>query len=219
MSAEVGSKLTLLREPVLTTGGEELLAALRNALAWLQANQEEINDLNVFPVPDGDTGSNMYLTLRSAVEEAQDDVEDYGEQEADALHNLMFELGCACNPFRGDLRGKEDWSKAPVRFAQLSNVVDEAFQKEGERERFEGFGSKMLVKECTHLLQIAEDKGFEYRLFMGEKLIERANRGLSPYRYSICCGIVIANVCKDLLCGIQNFLNSLLPSCLLWLSS
>src|SRR4030088_626811 len=71
VSAEVGSKLTLLREPVLTTGGEELLAALRNALAWLQANQEEINDLNVFPVPDGDPGSNMYLPLRSAVEEAQ----------------------------------------------------------------------------------------------------------------------------------------------------
>jgi hypothetical protein len=71
VSAEAGSKLTLLREPVLTVGGEELLAALRSGLAWLQANQEEINDLNVFPVPDGDTGSNMYLTLRSAVEEAQ----------------------------------------------------------------------------------------------------------------------------------------------------
>ncbi len=71
MSAEAGSKLTLLREPVLTIGGVELLAGLRSALGWLQANQEEINDLNVFPVPDGDTGSNMYLTLRSAVEEAQ----------------------------------------------------------------------------------------------------------------------------------------------------
>jgi hypothetical protein len=71
MSAEAGSKLTLLREPVLTVGGVELLAGLRTALAWLQTNQEEINDLNVFPVPDGDTGSNMYLTLRSAVEEAQ----------------------------------------------------------------------------------------------------------------------------------------------------
>ncbi len=71
MSAEAGSKLTVLREPVLTVGGVELLAGLRSALAWLQTNQEEINDLNVFPVPDGDTGSNMYLTLRSAVEEAQ----------------------------------------------------------------------------------------------------------------------------------------------------
>jgi hypothetical protein len=69
--AEAGSKLTLLREPLLDVGGEEVLAALRSALAWLQANQEEINDLNVFPVPDGDTGSNMYLTLRSSVEEAQ----------------------------------------------------------------------------------------------------------------------------------------------------
>ena len=56
---------------MLTVGGVEVLAGLRSALAWLQANQEEINDLNVFPVPDGDTGSNMYLTLRSAVEEAQ----------------------------------------------------------------------------------------------------------------------------------------------------
>ena len=69
--AELGSALTLLREPLLETGGEQVLAGLRGGLAWLHANQEEINDLNVFPVPDGDTGSNMYLTLRSAVEEAQ----------------------------------------------------------------------------------------------------------------------------------------------------
>jgi DAK2 domain fusion protein YloV len=69
--AEAGSKLALVREPVLEVGGEQVLAGLRGALAWLQTNQEEINDLNVFPVPDGDTGSNMYLTLRSAVEEAQ----------------------------------------------------------------------------------------------------------------------------------------------------
>ena len=48
-----------------------MLIGLRSALAWLEANQQEINDLNVFPVPDGDTGSNMFLTLRSAVEEAQ----------------------------------------------------------------------------------------------------------------------------------------------------
>ncbi len=71
MAAEPGSKLTVLREPLLAVGGEQVLAGLRSALVWLQANQEEINDLNVFPVPDGDTGSNMYLTLRSAVEEAQ----------------------------------------------------------------------------------------------------------------------------------------------------
>src|ERR1700680_1286992 len=65
------SGLSVLREPLREAAGEQMLIGLRTALAWLEANQQEINDLNVFPVPDGDTGSNMFLTLRSAVEEAQ----------------------------------------------------------------------------------------------------------------------------------------------------
>jgi uncharacterized protein len=64
--------LSVLREPLREVGGEQVLSGLTAALSWLEANQQEINDLNVFPVPDGDTGSNMYLTLRSAVEEAGD---------------------------------------------------------------------------------------------------------------------------------------------------
>lgn len=51
--------------------GSLFLVGLQGGLAWLEANQEEVNELNVYPVPDGDTGSNMYLTLRAAVEEAQ----------------------------------------------------------------------------------------------------------------------------------------------------
>ena len=34
--------------------------------AALHANTQMINDLNVFPVPDGDTGTNMTLTIMSA---------------------------------------------------------------------------------------------------------------------------------------------------------
>jgi hypothetical protein len=37
----------------------------------LEANKEWINELNVFPVPDGDTGTNMTLTIMSAVNEVQ----------------------------------------------------------------------------------------------------------------------------------------------------
>jgi DAK2 domain fusion protein YloV len=59
------------RKPLREIDGDTLLAGLRSSLAWLQANQEQVNELNVFPVPDGDTGSNMYLTMRSAVEDAQ----------------------------------------------------------------------------------------------------------------------------------------------------
>ena len=33
--------------------------ALLGSLSWLSANHEEANRLNVFPVPDGDTGTNM----------------------------------------------------------------------------------------------------------------------------------------------------------------
>ncbi len=40
------------------------------ATAWLERNAAEINSLNVFPVPDGDTGTNMLLTMRSAMAEA-----------------------------------------------------------------------------------------------------------------------------------------------------
>ena len=35
-------------------------------LSWLEYNQEKVNQMNVFPVPDGDTGTNMVLTMRKA---------------------------------------------------------------------------------------------------------------------------------------------------------
>lgn len=50
-------------------GGEALFAALQAGCASLQARVAEINSLNVFPVPDGDTGTNMSLTLRAALDE------------------------------------------------------------------------------------------------------------------------------------------------------
>ena len=46
--------------------------ALLGSLSWLSTNHEEVNRLNVFPVPDGDTGTNMLLTLQSAVEDIKE---------------------------------------------------------------------------------------------------------------------------------------------------
>jgi len=51
--------------------GAGLLGAFRAAVANLEANVDEINALNVFPVPDGDTGSNMLATVRAALAEAE----------------------------------------------------------------------------------------------------------------------------------------------------
>ena len=47
--------------------GDIVVAWARHALIQLADAREEIDRLNVFPVPDGDTGTNMYLTLESAV--------------------------------------------------------------------------------------------------------------------------------------------------------
>jgi len=41
------------------------------ATSWLEREVESLNAINVFPVPDGDTGTNMYLTMRSTLEEAR----------------------------------------------------------------------------------------------------------------------------------------------------
>lgn len=54
-----------------TGHGSAILIALRAAAANLEAHLEEVNALNVFPVPDGDTGTNMLATVRSALHEAE----------------------------------------------------------------------------------------------------------------------------------------------------
>ena len=50
--------------------GDDLRAMFSTATQLLERNVESINALNVFPVPDGDTGTNMFLTLRSVVDSA-----------------------------------------------------------------------------------------------------------------------------------------------------
>ncbi|MFY9393181.1 MAG: DAK2 domain-containing protein, partial [Halanaerobiales bacterium] len=47
--------------------GEKYRDLLLGALMWLKEQQSFIDSLNVFPVPDGDTGTNMYLTFLDAV--------------------------------------------------------------------------------------------------------------------------------------------------------
>ncbi len=49
--------------------GADLVAMFTAAAAALQRNIEPINALNVFPVPDGDTGTNMYLTMQSGIDD------------------------------------------------------------------------------------------------------------------------------------------------------
>jgi len=50
--------------------GQDLREMFAAATTWLEKSASDIDALNVFPVPDGDTGTNMLLTMRSSIEEA-----------------------------------------------------------------------------------------------------------------------------------------------------
>ena len=67
------------------------------ALAHLESRRHEVNDLNVFPVADADTGTNMLFTMRSALAEA----EKLGDHPH--LHDEMAEVAAALA--RGALHG------------------------------------------------------------------------------------------------------------------
>lgn len=77
------SQLLPENEPVCD--GQYLKKLTAAAVSWLDRNHQWINTLNVFPVPDGDTGTNMLLTMRSAYNEIADDEETDAGTIAQAL--------------------------------------------------------------------------------------------------------------------------------------
>lgn len=94
--------------------GQEFKKLVAAGLAWLEHNYEEVNALNVFPVPDGDTGTNMMLTMRSAYKEIADSEETHAGQVAKKVYNGAL-MGARGNSgvilsqlWRGFARGIED---------------------------------------------------------------------------------------------------------------
>lgn len=57
--------------------GQSLKRLVEAGMLWLRTNQQIVNALNVFPVPDGDTGTNMLLTMQSAYNEIKDSGEKH----------------------------------------------------------------------------------------------------------------------------------------------
>ena len=71
-----------------TIDGKCYAKMLQGGVAYLSEHKEEINDLNVFPVPDGDTGTNMTMTLEGGLSEIK-------AEQPDSIGNLsgMFSHG------------------------------------------------------------------------------------------------------------------------------
>ena len=58
--------------------------------ACLKTNKKTVNDLNVFPIPDGDTGDNMYMTLQGGISYLKDESESSLSAKSEALANGMI---------------------------------------------------------------------------------------------------------------------------------
>jgi uncharacterized protein len=94
--------------------GQALKRLVEAGLTWLKTNQQTVNALNVFPVPDGDTGTNMSLTMTSAWNE----IKDSGERHAGRMAAMVAKgalMGARGNSgvilsqlWRGFARGLQD---------------------------------------------------------------------------------------------------------------
>jgi uncharacterized protein len=69
MNPDAQERLERLKS--MPVDGQVLKKLVEAGLIWLRVNQQTVNALNVFPVPDGDTGTNMVLTMQSAYNEIQ----------------------------------------------------------------------------------------------------------------------------------------------------
>ena len=102
------------REPIRRCDGRGLKRLIGAGLAWLERHQAAINALNVYPVPDGDTGTNMLLTMQSAYQEIQaSPEEEVGVIAQKVAHGAL--MGARGNSgvilsqvFRGFARGLEN---------------------------------------------------------------------------------------------------------------
>ncbi len=72
MSSDVNFPSMVDGRELANTGyldGQGLKVLVEAGMTWLKTNQQLVNSLNVFPVPDGDTGTNMLLTMQAAYNE------------------------------------------------------------------------------------------------------------------------------------------------------
>ena len=93
--------------------GQTLKEMFASGTAWLEKSAPDINAINVFPVPDGDTGTNMVLTMKFALEQAKSDSDNQASSVAKSLaHGAL--MGARGNSgvilsqcFRGLAKGLE----------------------------------------------------------------------------------------------------------------
>jgi fatty acid kinase len=99
------------------TARDQATLLVRGALAAIEAERQFVNDLNVYPVPDGDTGTNLALTVRAVLEELE---HAHGE----GIHDVAAAIT------KGSLMGAR--GNSGVILSQIVRGVCEVFSSYGQ---------------------------------------------------------------------------------------
>ena len=163
--------------------GITLKKAFIGAAHFLDKNKEEVNTLNVFPVPDGDTGTNMSLTMKASLKQILD-LEEYSAGKVAMAASQGSLMGARGNSgvilsqlFRGFANGLKDKEVASTEdlakaFKLASDTAYKAVMKPTE-------GTILTVaRGCAdYALRIYEEEK-DIIIFM-EKVIEEGNNVLN----------------------------------------
>lgn len=163
--------------------GIMLKKAFIGAAKLLESNKEEVNALNVFPVPDGDTGTNMSLTMKSAIKHISNLENPTVGEVAMGISNGSL-MGARGNSgvilsqlFRGfanSLKGKAEINTMDLAraFKSASETAYKAVMKPTE-------GTILTVaKGCADYALELADKEKDVLVFM-EKVINKGNEVLN----------------------------------------
>ena len=166
----------------LQCNGQQFRKLAHAALLWLDKNHRHVNELNVFPVPDGDTGTNMLLTMRSAYGRIADNEDTHVGLVAKAMaHGAL--MGARGNSgvilsqiWRGlarELQDKDTFTSQDLA-AALQEAADTAYS--GVMRPVEGT-ILTIIKEAAAEAQDAALKSRDLR-FVLERVLERSEQAL-----------------------------------------
>lgn len=173
-----------MAEQVDSWGGQELRQALVAGLTWLEHHAEMINALNVYPVPDGDTGTNMSLTMQAALQEIAHSPDDESVEaiaQAVAQGALMGARGNSgvilSQIFRGLARRLRSLARfdALVLAAAMKEATDTAYK--GVIKPVEGT-ILTVVREVAEVAQKAAAERNDL-LYLMEQMVAEARRSVA----------------------------------------
>ncbi len=157
--------------------GQELRDMFSVASSWLEKSSADIDALNVFPVPDGDTGTNMMLTMRSTMEEAYraPDHSAAGVAHAMAKGALMGARGNSgvilSQIWRGLAQGLED--KESFNVAEFTDALEKSAQTayKGVSNPVEGT-MLTVIKDAAAAARAQVDEGNNDIILMLEAVVD-----------------------------------------------